>query len=337
MHKIVVIGASAGGVSALTSITAALPADLPATVLIVMHVGARRSLLPQILQKLCPLPVRHAVDGEPLLPAQVLIAPPDCHLTVEKGDGYPRARLWHGPKENHTRPAIDPLFRSAAADFDGHVIATILTGYLDDGTAGLQAVKACGGYAIVQDPKDAHAPDMPMSAITYVAVDKILALADIAPALIAQVEQMNQKTAPGQEPATPCCAKPAWVDVENRHVRGTAGIDDLQRIGTPSGFTCPECDGALWRINEASPPRFRCHTGHSFTMRVLAELQNEAVENALWSSLRAVQEKERIEREMSQAALVRHDESAAAHHARLADELHTDIETLHALLSRRPG
>lgn len=329
MQKIVLIGASAGGVSALTSITAALPAGLPATVLIVMHIGARRSALPEILQKRCPLPVRHAADRELLLPAQVLIAPPDCHLTVENNNGEPRARLWHGPKENHTRPAIDPLFRSAAAEFDGHVIAAILTGYLDDGTAGLQAVKACGGYAIVQDPNDAHAPDMPASAIAYVAVDKVLALRDIGPALAAQVRQEKGTPAPKT-------GIPEWMEVENRHVRGAAGIEDLQNIGTPSGFTCPECDGALWRINGSAPPRFRCHTGHSFSMRILSELQDETVETAFWSSLRALQEKARLEREMSQVALARLDTAAAEQHTLRAEEIQADIDTLHTLLSKRP-
>lgn len=192
MHRIVLIGASAGGVSALTRITAALPSDLAATVLIVLHVGARPSLLPALLQKRCPLPVRHAADCEPLLPGQVLIAPPDYHLTVENRDDGPRARLWHGPKENHARPAIDPLFRSAAAEFDGNVIAAILTGHLADGTAGLKAVKECGGYAIVQNPNEAYAPDMPASALAYVAVDRVLPIHDIGPALTTLVRLAAQ-------------------------------------------------------------------------------------------------------------------------------------------------
>ena len=191
MQKLILIGASAGGVNALTRITSALPANLPATVLIVMHIGARRSLLPEILQKCCPLPVRHAEDCDLLQPGQVLIAPPDRHLTVEKYEGQPRARLWHSPRENHTRPAIDPLFRSAAAAFDGDVIAAILTGYLDDGTAGLYAVKACGGHAIVQDPSDAQVPDMPASALAYVAVDQVLPLNEIGPMLTALTERLG--------------------------------------------------------------------------------------------------------------------------------------------------
>lgn len=326
MQKLILIGASAGGVKALTSITSALPASLPATVLIVMHIGARRSLLPDILQKMCPLPVRHAEDCAPLLPGQVLIAPPDLHLTVEQHDGQPRARLWHGPKENYTRPAIDPLFRSAAEAFDGHVIATVLTGYLDDGTAGLQAVKACGGYAVVQDPNDAQVPDMPTSALSYVSVDRVLPLAQIGPLLATLASE-----------AAPFAADPDapnWIIVENRYIRGTAGIAELQAIGAPTVYTCPECNGALWQIKDAMPPRFRCHTGHSFSAWTLSQLQDQAVENVLWSSVRALQERTALEQELLGQAAARQDLDAAQRHADRVRKTGEDIATLHALLER---
>ncbi|KQV81039.1 hypothetical protein ASD15_14255 [Massilia sp. Root351] len=332
MHKLIVIGASAGGVNALTSVTSALPANFRATVLIVMHIGARPSKLPEILQKVCPLPVRHAEDGAPLLPGHVLIAPPDRHLTVERDDGVPKARLWHGPKENFTRPAIDPLFRSAAAAFDGHVIAAILTGYLDDGTAGLYAVKTCGGAAIVQDPNDAQVPDMPANALNHVAVDHVLPLREIGPMLAALANRPQSppehNVATGDKPVPP-----TWLTVENRFVRGAAGVEELQRFGTASGYTCPECNGALWKISDAVPPRFRCHTGHSFTARALAELQDQSVEAALWASLRALQEQARLEQEMLQDALIRHDRTAERHHRARVHKLQADVKTLHALLS----
>ncbi|MES2130342.1 MAG: chemotaxis protein CheB [Pseudomonadota bacterium] len=314
---LILIGASAGGVNALTRLTSALPAGLPATVLIVMHIGARRSELPEILQKRCPLPVMHAQDCAPLLPGEVLIAPPDRHLTVERHQGMARARLWHGPKENHTRPAIDPLFRSAAVAFDGKVFAAILTGYLDDGTAGLYAVKACGGHAIVQDPNDAQVPDMPASALRHVAVDQVLPLSEIGPVLAALAQHAPASV--HQKPGLP-----EWMAVENRYVQGAAGMEDLQRIGVPSGYTCPECSGALWKIKDAIPPRFRCHTGHSFTARVLAHLQDDTVETALWSALRALQEKLCMEQEMLG------DATGPDH----VQTLQAEIATLHALLSR---
>lgn len=327
MQKLILIGASAGGVSALTRVTAALPADLAATVLIVMHIGAHRSLLPEILQKLCPLPVKHAEDCRPLLPGEVLIAPPDRHLTVEKHEGQARARLWHGPKENHTRPAIDPLFRSAAAAFDGHVIAVILTGYLDDGTAGLFTVKACGGQAIVQDPEDAQVPDMPASALRYVEIDHVLPLLDIGPMLTSLARQPTISA--GQAPRPP-----DWMLVENHFVQGQGDLEQLQRIGQPSGYTCPECSGALWKISGAVPPRFRCHTGHSFSARVLAELQDQTVEAALWSSLRALQEKLRMEQEMLDHLGDRREGESGNVHRNHIQKLEADIKTLRILLAK---
>jgi two-component system chemotaxis response regulator CheB len=272
------------------------------------------------------LPVRHAEDCAPLLPGQVLIAPPDLHLTVEQYQGQPRARLWHGPKENYTRPAIDPLFRSAAEAFDGHVIATVLTGYLDDGTAGLQAVKACGGYAVVQDPNDAQVPDMPTSALSYVSVDRVLPLAQIGPLLAT----LASEAAPAKRDAD----RPNWITVENRYIRSAAGIAQLQEIGVPSTYTCPECSGALWQIKDVMPPRFRCHTGHSFSACTLSQLQDQAVENMLWSSVRALQERTALEQELLGQAAARQDLKAAQRHANRIRKAETDIAALHASLER---
>lgn len=333
MHKLILIGTSAGGLHALTSITSTLPANFPATILIVMHIGARRSMLPEILQKLCPLPISHAQDGDLLAPGRVLVAPPDYHLTVENDEGRPVARLWHGPKENYTRPAIDPLFRSAAAAFDINVIGVILTGYLDDGTAGLYAVKARGGYAIVQDPQEAQAPDMPASAVNHVTVDQVLPIQEIAPALVALAgaQSASRIEAPPQEDNAMVSE---WIRVENRFVKGEASMQDLQRIGVPSGYTCPECSGALWKISGAVPPRFRCHTGHSFSSRVLSEFQDRALEEALWSALRALQEKVRMEQELVQLASDSSDVESERHHRERAEKLLADIATLRELLSK---
>ena len=332
MHKIIVIGTSAGGLHALTHITSMLPANLSATVLVVMHIGARRSLLPEILQKQCSLPVRHALDHDPLLPGQVLIAPPDRHLTVESDEGRPIARLWHGPKENYTRPAIDPLFRSAAAQFDGHVIAVILTGYLDDGTAGLYAVKACGGYAIVQDPQDAQIPDMPANALESVTVDQVLPLREIGPALATLAARpANAIVSAAAEPEKP--ALPEWIRIENRYVRGEAGMQELQQIGVPSGYTCPECGGALWKMSGGAPSRFRCHTGHSFSARVLSELQDQSVEAALWTSLRALQQKVRMEEEMLDGTSNGDNSAAQQKRHQRIEKLQADIATLQILLA----
>ena len=174
--KIVVIGASMGGVPALRTLVSSLPEDFPAPLLVVLHIGNFPSILPELLAARCPLTAAHAVDGEKLEPGRIYIAPPDQHMVV---DGR-TVRLNRGPKEHHSRPAIDPLFVSAALSHGPGVIGVILTGMLDDGTSGLQAIKRCGGVAIVQDPKEAEAPSMPLSALRHVRVDHCAPVADIA-------------------------------------------------------------------------------------------------------------------------------------------------------------
>lgn len=290
METLIVMGASVGGVSALSTIFAALPANLPAVILAVMHVGARNSVLPEILGKTSALPVRFAEEHEPVRPGRILLAPPDRHMLVVSAAGQPCIELTRGPKENHTRPAIDPLFRSAAAAFGPKVVGVILSGYLDDGTAGLQAIKACGGKVLVQEPSEAVAPSMPQSAIDHVDVDWRLPSAEIGPALLALASGTPApvSTAPLLPPA------PLWVAVESRFARGVGDMEQLEKIATPSTFTCPECQGTLWELHGQKPQRFRCHTGHSFTARMLGELQHEKAEDAMWAAVRALQEKEKL-------------------------------------------
>lgn len=287
MPSLVVIGASVGGMEALTRIFSDLPAGFPAAILVVTHVGARNSLLPELLARTSALPVRHAQDREPIGPGRILLAPPDQHLLVTIAAGHATVELTRGPRENHTRPAIDPLFRSAAAALGPQVVGVILSGYLDDGTAGLQAIKACGGIALVQEPGEAAAPSMPQSALRHVAVDRCLPIAGIAPALLALVSGQ-----PAPLPAAP--QPPGWIAIENRFARGVGNMEHLQKIATPSTFTCPECQGTLWELHDQQPQRFRCHTGHSFTAPVLGELQHEKAEDAIWAAVRALQEKEQL-------------------------------------------
>lgn len=185
METLIVMGASVGGVNALSTICAALPASFPAPILAVMHVGARNSVLPEVLGKNSALPVRFAETGEAVRPGCILLAPPGQHMLVVSAAGQPCIELTRGPKENHTRPAIDPLFRSAAAAYGRRVVGVILSGYLDDGTAGLQAIKACGGKALVQEPQEAQAPSMPQSALAHVEVDWRLPVAGMAAVLLA--------------------------------------------------------------------------------------------------------------------------------------------------------
>ena len=179
-RDLVVIGASAGAVPVLLELATQLPAGFPAAVLVVLHVGAHHSVLPELLKGCGALHARHAVDGQALQPGTIEVAPPDLHLLVEGS----RIRLQYGPKENHARPAIDPLFRSAALARGPRVIGVLLSGRLDDGTAGLRAIKQCGGLALVQDPDDAEHPEMPRSALACVDVDGCVPRSELAHTLL---------------------------------------------------------------------------------------------------------------------------------------------------------
>jgi two-component system chemotaxis response regulator CheB len=327
----VVVGASTGGVEALRTFVAGLPPQFPAAVLVVMHIGSHDSILPALLAGVTRLPVRHARDGDVIEPGRVLVAPPDFHLMVardRKGKGHHcRVVLSRGARENHARPAIDPLFRSAAAAYGPRTVGVILTGLLDDGVAGLQAIKACGGKAAVQLPDEAQAQDMPESALRNVEVDRVLRLADMGHALEQMVEEnmAAARKAPREVPE--------WVRLENRFALEDGSMEALSRIGTPSTFTCPECHGTLWELHGMVPTRFRCHTGHAFTERHLCEQQGEAVEESLWSAVRALAEKEKLLRQMADSALAMGYASTAAEYLEQAAAVQRDGEVLRRLLA----
>ena len=286
-ERIIVIGASAGGVGALLNMMPLLSSNLAAPVVIVLHIGPYRSLLPDLLNARGP---NHAVFARPAMvprPGVIYVAPPDQHLLLEKNQFV----LTRGPKEHHARPAINPLFRSVALDKGARVIGIVLTGMLDDGAAGLQAIKTCGGTTMVQDPDEALEPSMPLNAIAGVSVDYILridAMADMINTLAQPLETVTPNTVP------------EWLTIEHAVTLG-AGMAQLGRVGTPSRFTCPDCGGCLFEITQGKPLRFLCHTGHAFSLLSLAALQNDAAENSMWVALRALQEKEAILRRLAEA------------------------------------
>ena len=282
-RNIVVIGASAGGVSALQRFAADLPAKFPAAVLIVLHVGAHPSILPQLLALAGPNSAAHVTDGEPLRTGHLAVAPPDHHLLLNAG----RLQLMRGPKENLARPAIDPLFRSAAIAYGPRVIGVVLTGDLDDGTAGLQAIKSCGGLAVVQDPETAFSRSMPDHALRYVEVDQCVPLESLASTLLSLVQQ----------PCPPSVEISPMLRHEHAPQTGTVNsLEDLQAIGTPSSLACPECGGGLWEIKQHNPPRYRCHTGHAYSVHSLEYAMKETAEASLWSAVRALQERAALQR-----------------------------------------
>jgi two-component system chemotaxis response regulator CheB len=298
-HDIIVVGTSSGGVEALRRLVSGLPANLPAAIFIVLHRPPDHpSLLAEILDSAGPLPVAHAVDGESIEPGRIYVAPPDRHMLIEDA----RIRLTSGPKENRFRPAVDPLFRSAANTYGARVIGVVLTGNLDDGTAGLWAIKDRGGIAIVQDPEEASFPSMPRSAMSQVAVDYCLRMEEIAPTLATLVA----------EPGIGGAAVSEHMEIETRIALEDNALEaGIMKLGQLSAFTCPECHGMLLQIQDGGLVRFRCHTGHAYSVNSLLEDVSESVEQSIWNTLRALDEQLLLLRHLAQHVGERNDTNTA--------------------------
>lgn len=288
-HHVITIGTSAGGIKALRTLVKQLPKNFPASVYIVQHLSNESpSNLVAVLETTSQLPIAFAKDKELIEPGRIYLAPPDFHLLLESD----RVRVIRGPRENRMRPAIDPLFRSAAVVYRSYVTGIVLTGMLDDGTAGLQAIKACGGMAIVQDPNEAEYSSMPENAISSVEVDRVVPLKEIGNILIERVRQ------------TPPIVKEVPADLLLEAPISQDAItqpETMAQIGKPVAHSCPSCGGPLWQIGKGhnSLLRYRCHIGHAFTGRTLVEEQNEATEKALWIALRTLEERSRLLKNMS--------------------------------------
>ena len=280
-RDIVVVGASTGGLTALSILCRDLPQDLSAAVFVAMHVSPHHhSLLPDVLSRSGKIPAHHGLDGEPIRHGRIYVAPPDHHLVLEAD----RVRITKGPKENRSRPGVDTLFRSAAYVFGPRVIGIVLTGMLDDGTAGLWSIKDRGGIAIVQDPADAEQPAMPLNARQHVAVDYCLPLAKMARTLIRLTEE--NAGSPEDYPMPTNLEIETKIALENNPL--AAGV---MKLGEPSTFTCPSCHGVLVEMKNGKFVRFRCHTGHAFSIESLVATLSESTEDTLWSGIRAINEK----------------------------------------------
>ncbi|MDQ3744203.1 MAG: chemotaxis protein CheB, partial [Acidobacteriota bacterium] len=277
---IIVVGTSAGGIEALKTIAGGLPRDFPASVFVVLHTSPESpGILADILARAGALPASNAVDGERIQPGRIYVAPPDRHLIIEPN----RVRLTRGPKENRFRPAVDPLFRSAAQVYGPRVVGVVLTGYLDDGTAGLWAVKRLGGTAVVQDPSDALVDSMPLSALHPVNVDYCVPLAEVAPLLVRLSGEAAEEGAR---------EVPEETKIEVNIAKAANALNaGVLKLGEPSLYACPECHGVLLQLKEENRIRFRCHTGHAYSPESLIAEIDEAIEDSLWSALRSVEEK----------------------------------------------
>lgn len=312
-HDIIVIGASAGGVEALTQLVAGLPPDLPAAIFIVIHFPAQgRSILPDILSREGPLRATHAKDGEVIEHGRIYVAPPDYHLLVKQG----YIRLVQGPKENGVRPAVDPLFRTAAKAYSSRVVGVVLSGMLDDGTAGLIDVKKLGGVAVVQNPDDALFSGMPKSAIEHVDVDYIMPLSSIAPVLVRLVHAIAEEGVLIVSSESDLGMEPDIVELDG------AGLRKLGHPGTTSGFTCPDCGGNLFQQHERNLLQYRCRVGHAFSSATLLAQQSSSQEEALWAAIRSLEERAELLRQMANNARQRnHTRSAERFEAQAQEAL----------------
>lgn len=323
-QQAIFIGASSGGVYAMLDLVAALPAGFPAPIFFVQHIGAHRSQLASLLSSRGPNRAVEAKEGDEPAPGTIYVAPSDHHMLLEGGV----VRLTRGPKEHHARPAIDPLFRSAALAYGPRAVGVVLTGMLDDGSAGLRAIKDCGGIAVVQDPAEAHEPSMPQSAMAAVQVDHVVPLRGMGRLLFDLAQPRT-----GDLPATEA---PATLRREYAVALGEGAVENLKAIGKPSMFSCPDCGGVLFELDDKRPVRFRCHTGHAFSVRSLAATQEQVTDAALWTGLRALQEKESILRRLAQVQKAEGVGDAGSS-LREADELAVASAALRKLTLKAPS
>lgn len=309
----IVIGGSAGSLDTLRAIAKALPADYPETVFVVAHVGQSRSILPDLLRRAGKLTASHPQEDEPIRRGHIYIAPPDKHMLIEDGS----VCLSRGPREHFTRPAIDPLFRSAARHCGARVIGVVLSGGGSDGAVGLAAIQQAGGLAVVEDPANAAFPDMPKAAASVREPDFIVRAAEI-PALLVRLsgEAVSAEAAPADEGAP--------VGME---------MDELE---IPIAFSCPECGGALRSILKDGVRQYRCHVGHRFGPIEIVEAQSEGVEKGLYVALRMLNEQAEFARRMIESARDAPLDNGLVYWERLQVQAEEQIETLRRFLEQRP-
>lgn len=287
-RDIIVIGGSAGATAPLKEILGRLPVDLPAAVFIVLHIPAHGiGILSTVASAAGKLPVRQAENGMVIENGHIYLAAPDHHLLLAES----HIMLGRGPRENMVRPAIDPLFRSAALHYGPRVIGVVLSGLLSDGAAGLNAIKRCGGFALVQDPKDAIADEMPLRALEVTTVDLCVPGARIGDVL----SDLAKETAGTSLPAAPEIRLEVEIAAGER-----IGSDKLSPIARPAALTCPGCGGVLSQINAGPPLRFRCQVGHAYTADALAKEQESSVDEALRVALRIIEERAELVHRMAE-------------------------------------
>ena len=288
IKRMIAVGTSAGGLDALIRLIAPLPKNFPAPIFVVQHMAADATgeVLVGALNKRGRLKCKHPQNGEKFQPGQIYVAPPDHHMLITKE----RIIISKGARENRSRPAIDPLFRSAAVAYGAKVVGVLLTGYLDDGTSGLVAIKRCGGTCVVQKPTDAAYPDMPQNALNNLTPDYCLPVSAMGELLRRLVLKPTRKSRSVPEDIT------SEAVIAERVV---SDVTAVEKLGEQVPFNCPNCSGVLWKVTKGSLLRYRCHTGHAFTASVLLAEQTKKIEETLWVALRMFEERKNLLKRMA--------------------------------------
>lgn len=289
IRNLFVIGASAGGLAPLRYLASELPAALDAAILVVLHTPPDfPSLAHELLGTTGRLPASQARHDELIVPGRIYVAPPDRHMLVQHG----KLALSQGPRENFSRPAIDPLFRSAAQAYGRRVTGVVLSGTLGDGTVGLMVIKAHGGTTVVQDPKTSQYGEMSELAIASAPIDYILSIDEIAALLV-------QKASGSTSTSEPLLMKSSFDDADALVERDLRAQAHGMRNGQAATYACPECGGTLWQIGDKEALQFRCHVGHAYAPEALVRGMSTNLENALWSAVRALVERATIKRQLA--------------------------------------
>jgi two-component system, chemotaxis family, protein-glutamate methylesterase/glutaminase len=325
---VVVVGASAGGVEALTTLADGLPEDLDAAVCVVLHLPASaESRLAEIISRAGPLSATQARGGEPLGRGQIYVAPPDRHLIVRDS----HVQIERGPHENEVRPSIDVLFRSAALAYGRRTIAVVLSGTRDDGVAGASAVGTRGGCVFVQDPDDSLFAALPKYAVARDNPDRVLPLSEIAPAIAATVNRLSQEADVRENDGGEMSVESAYATLDAEAFEGNGPT------GKPSVYGCPECGGVLWEVADDGPLRFRCRVGHAYTADSVINGQAESVETALGTALRALQERAQLTDRLAARVGSAGAERSRKRFEAIAEEARGQAETIRRLLAGPDG
>lgn len=317
---VIVIGASAGGLNAIAELVSQLKQGMNIAALVVLHLSRKgiSEFLVHRLQQVTEMNCVAAADEGKIYADYIYVAPPNYHLLVKDG----RTLIGHGPTENRWRPSIDVLFRSAAAHYNGRTIGIVLTGMLDDGTAGMLAIKRSGGTCVVQDPNEAEYPDMPMAVLNNMEVDYCIPLDEMGKVIQEIIsEEPHHQHIPDDVQKEADIAEKVSV-----------GINIVSELGDQSVFTCPDCGGALWKITDGKADRYRCHIGHSYSERDLAVKQAEQTEATLWVAVRMMEERRNLLMKLEGETKKKGFHRIASDHAEKAKDLEEHISKLKEML-----